>query len=313
MRWMEAAFLLLGLYAGEGNKTTIPNLSRSRLGNFEVPLPPLSEQKAIAEVLRTVQRAKEATEKVIAATRQLKASLMKHLFTYGPVPFDQADKVPSKETAYGPMPNHWTEVELKDAVSSIDYGLSAPIPKTPPKDGVKIVSTADITKGGQILYGQIRTVEAPPKTVGRLALRSGDVLFNWRNSPELVGKTGLFERTDELHIFASFILRIRTDERSTHNVFIKHLLNYLREEGVFLQLARRAVNQANYNRNEIGVLRIPLPPYREQVDIAELIAGVDAKLASEEKSLITLKSLFESSLRELMTGRIRAQSFGESR
>ena len=121
MYWMQAAFLLLGLYAGQGNKTTIPNLSRSRLMSFDVPLPPIPEQRAIAHILRTVQQAKEATEAVIAATRELKKSLMRHLFTYGPVPVDLAERVPLKETEIGLVPERWG-IDLLGNIASIVSG-----------------------------------------------------------------------------------------------------------------------------------------------------------------------------------------------
>src|SRR5436190_3192381 len=136
-----------------------------------------------------------------------------------------------KPTAIGRLPSNWRTVELDDAVECIDYGISAPIPKTVPTHGVKIVSTADITKNGDILYGKIRRIVAPTRAVQRLTLRDGDVLFNWRNSPELIGKAAVFMEQEEPHVFASFVLRIRCDEARSHNLFLSYLMNYFREQG----------------------------------------------------------------------------------
>ena len=42
--FLQSAFTQLGIFEGAGNKTTIPNLSRSRLAGLEVPQPRIDEQ-----------------------------------------------------------------------------------------------------------------------------------------------------------------------------------------------------------------------------------------------------------------------------
>jgi len=280
-------------------KTTVPILNKTNFGNFEVNVPPLPEQKKIAHILSTVQRAIEAQERIIQTTTELKKALMHKLFTEG------LRNEPQKQTEIGPVPESWGVKPLIDTVEFIDYGVSQAIPKTPTPEGVKIVSTADIDKQGNLLYWKIRRIVVPVKTANRLVLKDGDVLFNWRNSAELIGKSTIYEEQDEPHIFASFILRICAGEKKSHNYFLKHLMNHYREEGVFVKLARRAVNQANYNKNEISVLTIPSPPYEQQVEIANAIGAVDAKIWSHVDKKRCLEGLFRTLLHELMTAKTR--------
>ncbi len=81
------------------------------------PQTPLSlpEQKKIAHILSTVQRAIEAQERIIQTTTELKKALMHKLFTEG------LRNEPQKQTEIGPVPESWEVAKVGD-VAKIQSG-----------------------------------------------------------------------------------------------------------------------------------------------------------------------------------------------
>lgn len=287
------------IFVTQKRGATIKGITRDDLKQIKLCIPELWEQRNISSILSLIQSTIQKQEEIIRTTTELKNNIKQKLFTAG------IRNESTEQKKIGMFPKSWREIPLIEAVSYIDYGFSAPIPKNPIQHGVKIVSTADINRDGKLLYDKIRRIDAPKKSIERLTLIDGDVLFNWRNSAELIGKTTVFIEQSEPHIFASFILRIRCDEKKTHNYFLSYLLNYFREIEVFIQLSRRAVNQANYNKNEISVLPIPLPSYDEQLEITNALQTLDDKIQHHQRKKEYLTDIFHAMLQKLMTGEIR--------
>jgi len=89
---------------GDKTRTKVPEFL-----SVKIALPPLEEQKKIAYVLRTIQRAIEHQDKIIEITRGLKKSLMHRLFTKG-LDVNQ----PTKQTDIGEVPEHWELKQIKN-------------------------------------------------------------------------------------------------------------------------------------------------------------------------------------------------------
>ncbi len=102
--------------------STMKHITRKEFSAITIPLPPLPEQKKIAFILSTIQQTIEKTEAVINATKELKKSLMKHLFTYGPVSVEEAEDVVLKETEVGLVPEEWKWVRSNTVCTKIQDG-----------------------------------------------------------------------------------------------------------------------------------------------------------------------------------------------
>jgi type I restriction enzyme S subunit len=280
------------------------NLQVQQLRQQRVPLPPLPEQRRIAAVLDTVRRAIEATEKVITATQELKRSLMQYLFTYGPVPHDQADRVPLKETGIGPMPEGWDLVHLGSVIASgpqngiyrhsSSYGSGTPIIRIDAFD-----------EQGQFNSFAFKRLALAPEDVERYRVHAGDILVNRVNSLPQLGKAVLVPEFDEATVFESNMMRFRVD---SERALPEYTAAYLVTEpcrGQLLGMARRAVAQSSVNQGDVKSLLSPLPGLPEQRWIAEALKRVSAKAAVEAGRKRALQALFGTMLYHLMTGQVR--------
>ncbi len=288
--------------------SSYPAVTDGQILAERISLPPVPEQRAIAAVLRTVQGAKEACEQVLAATRQLKQSLLHHLFTYGPVAFADAAHVPLKETEIGEVPESWRPTTLGQ-VADIGYGVQAAVAHLKdPSKGIPILTNVNITRTGDIDLTTLRYYEVPQAKRDRFILKKGDVLFNWRSgSQEHVGKTALFMLDGE-YTHSSFILRMRCSD-AIRPQFLAKYLHWLRSRRYFARTRQQSSVNSVFNKSLSETIPVLLPPLGLQDEIAGQLSAVDAKLAAEESRRAALAALFQSLLHHLMTGKVRLPDF----
>ncbi|MDI6716861.1 MAG: restriction endonuclease subunit S [Actinomycetota bacterium] len=222
-------------------------------------------------------------EKVIDAARELKKSLMCHLFTYGPVPYDQINDVPLKETEIGPVPEHWRLSALGDIVN-IRRGAS-PRPKGNPryfaKKGIHWIKISDLRKyqRGKFLAGtdEFLTEEGKRKS---FFVEAGTLLLT---NSGTVGKPVILGIDGCIHDGYLALLEPNVDKN-----YLYYLLEKSRKK--LIELAPRCT-QPNLNTMIVKAFRVPLPPIPEQQQIARILQTVDRKIEAEENRKRAIETL----------------------
>ena len=294
------------------NRTTgIRNLDFSRYKQIPIPLPPLPEQQKIAAVLSAVQEAKEKTEAVIAAAKALKKSMMKHLFTYGPVSPEETETVPLKETEIGPMPKDWEVVRLGDVVIKNKGIQRGPWGGSIKKEIFVSVGYA-VYEQGNVISGNITDFryfidKDKFEELKNFEVKAGDILITAAGT---LGKLVILPNKIHEGVINQALIRIRIDEQIINKIYFRYLFNLIVEQGIIDSYSHGATLKNLSSIRVLRNIRIPLPPLPTQQKIASILSAIDAKIEAEENKKKALEELFKSLLHNLMTAKIRVNHLG---
>lgn len=290
-----------------------PAVTDSDVKNQQILVPPFSEQYKIAHVLSIIQTAQEKTNAVITALHELKKSMMKHLFTYGPVSVKDKEKVKLKETEIGLVPEDWDVVNLGNLLS-LDLRNGLYKPKEYYGNGnIKIIQLNDLYSSERILnIKKLQNISLNDNEVKTYIIQNNDCIVNRVSKrKEGIGKLSIVKLSDENFpiVFESNMFRLRLNKQKIDCDFI----SYFSQDFRYIQQAQEKSqkgNQTSINQGSLKSILIPLPSIPIQQKITFILLTIDMKIETEKTKKNSLNELFKSMLHNLMTAKIRVNTLG---
>lgn len=291
--FLQSAFTQLGIFEGAGNKTTIPNLSSTRLAALEVPHPTLPEQRAVVVVLAKIREAEMLHSELRAGADELKRAAMEQVFRRGLLGGDQID------SPVGPVPEDWAVEEL--GVAHVIQTGGTPSRSNPRYwDG----GTIPWVKTGEVSYTTIAetseyiTPAALQETNVRL-FPVGTLLLAMYGQGVTRGKVG------KLGIEATCNQACAAINCRDQRVDADYLYYFLEWQYESIRARAHGGQQQNLNLDIVRRIPIAFPSdLRQQREIASLLRAIDQKVELHQARLTRLKELYQRVLLDIMTGEV---------
>lgn len=257
---------IYGLQRGQAQ----PHVYGEDLSKIKIPLPPLEiQQKIVSEIEVLEAKEKKAKEEFDKYNLEIQ-SIINKCFS-----------------------EHSLEL-LGNICYSTEYGSSS---KSEKKGLVPVIRMGNI-QNRKILLDDLVYSDNEEENKKYL-LKYNDVLFNRTNSPELVGKTGIYQ-SNEPAIFAGYLIRINYKEDVVLPVYLNYVLNSETIRNYGFSVMSKSVNQANINGTLLKSYKIPLPPLSEQQKIVSEIEKIEVKINSLEAEIATIPKDKETILKKYL-------------
>ena len=240
LRWLS--YTLSGLRLGELNKATgVPGLNRNDAYERLIFVPPLEEQKRIAAILDQADELRRKRQRALSRLNQLGQALFIEMFG-------------AFHDDFGVWPIHRLETLVKDAQIGAVRGSN----EMGDDKAVKYLRMDSIDTDGGLRFEGLKRVDASEADLSKYGLLVGDLIFNTRNSKELVGKSAVV-RTPFDGIYNNNILRIRFNNGMTAD-FLDAFFRTRKGQVVLGAIKAGTTSVFAIYQKSLLALDVPVPP-----------------------------------------------------
>ncbi|MBB6095621.1 type I restriction enzyme S subunit [Povalibacter uvarum] len=262
---------VVAVLEGASVGSTMVNLNQRIMRNLEVPLPPLAEQKRIADkldrLLAAVDTCKTRLDAIPAILKRFRQSVL--------------SAATSGELTEGCASlDEWEEAEFGDVLIELRNGLSPKPREQPP--GTPILRISSV-RPGEIDQSDVRYLDADDETIERYRLRPKDLLFTRYNGTlEFVGVCAMYRRHASTILYPDKLIRARVDTRKVLPEFVELWFAAPKQRSAIESLVRSSAGQKGVSGADLKRLPIRLPTLREQQRIVAFVASALESAAAVE-------------------------------
>lgn len=266
----------------------LPRLDTEAFDSVEIPLPPLSEQHRIAEILQEAE-----------AIRRLRAEAEAKTATLVPAMFEEFFGDPVGN------PKKWDIEPLESMINGTPKnGLYKPADQY--GEGTPIIRIGDFTGGILRTSKNLQRLRISDDEIEQFEVSNGQIVVNRVNSIEHLGKSLLVTSLTEPTVYESNMMRL--DPR-TEKVLPEFLIACLQHESIVAKLrakAKKAINQASINQTDVLTLAIPVPPLSKQKAFVSQVSQSEEIRLLAETSLRTERAMSASISAHAFSGQLTA-------
>ncbi|CAA0144383.1 Type I restriction enzyme, S subunit [Tenacibaculum maritimum] len=272
----------------------VPSLNKNTLGKIKIALPPtLKEQKAIATALSDVDDLIVSLEGLIAKKQAIKQGAMQQLLT---PPHKGGKRLPG-------FSGEWVEKSLGEILDH--YELGGNYENNEIETAFPLIKMGNLGRG-IINLNKVHYIPNHVKPLEADVLNFGDILFNTRNTLDLVGKISIWKNELPKAYFNSNIMRLEFNTKHVgSNFFMNFILNTPKVITDLKSFATGTTSVAAIYTRDLLKLEICLPSPKEQKAIAKILSDMNTELEQLETKKAKYQQLKQGMLQELLTGNTR--------
>ncbi|MBO2447102.1 restriction endonuclease subunit S [Actinomadura barringtoniae] len=282
-----------------------PNINALEYGRHQLPLPPLAEQRRIAEILDAIDSQISAIGLDLVKQRSLRIAALRYAMG------DGLELIASVETSRfreieGISRGEWSAVRLGTLLSRIEAGHSPDLEDRPAGHGEwGVLKVSAVGRDG---FRSAENKVAPDGKMHHEALcvRVGDLIMTRANTADLVGLSCVIEDTPSNLMLCDKTLRLIVDKKKASVAFVNLVLE-MHELRTQIQIAATGTSASMKNIGQSSIRNLVVP-FSDLVNLGR-VCGLDVayreSFEKQQAELRNLRALKQGLMEDLLSGRVR--------